>query len=71
MELTGETQCETFTLKDMLLTYRPVRTVLIKTLKKIKIDISREQNLPALFSFVLLSSKQITLPMSFHYIYIF
>lgn len=28
VELTGDTQCETFTLKDMVLTYRPVRNVL-------------------------------------------
>lgn len=33
VELTGDTLCETFTLKDMVLTYRPVRGVLnnIKT----------------------------------------
>lgn len=29
VELTGDTLCETFTLKDMVLTYRPVRNVLL------------------------------------------
>lgn len=33
VELTGDTQCETFTLKDMVLTYRPVREVLFPHFK--------------------------------------
>lgn len=39
VELTGDTQCETFTLKDMVLTYRPVCDVLMQqfTTSEIKI----------------------------------
>lgn len=28
VELTGDSQCETFTLKDIVLTYRPVRNII-------------------------------------------
>ena len=43
VELTGDTQCETFTLKDMVLTYRPVRQVLFPHFKAVKQKFKHEQ----------------------------
>ncbi|KAF3841980.1 hypothetical protein F7725_023931 [Dissostichus mawsoni] len=48
VELTADTQCETFTLKDMVLTYRPVRNVLFLTFKS-RISIPLYASLSTLF----------------------